>query len=291
MRKRTYVGLSLALAMAVSIAAVSQAAVTGQKTEWTPEPSPNKQSASKKERGAVTFGVQTESLYDNIAPDTGTGGAAATPSAHVTRAVVHFDKDLAYNDGSATQVPNCPLASIANVDTAGAKAACPKSILGGGEAKLNGFLGPATAVVTLFKGSVKGQLYLHSRAGAPLNATQVLVGQIGPSSIGGLYGQQLDVTVPPIGGGVEVLLRFQTAVFRTLTVPAGKAKGATSAKKKKKKKKRATFLTMMNCSDKTWNLSGVFTFADGPPPGNDAQERTAVDTAPCTQKPKKKKKK
>jgi hypothetical protein len=271
MRKRKYVGLPLALAMTVGLVAVAQAAVTGQKAEWSPNPAPALQN-KKKPKGGVSLGVRTEGTYDNLTP----GGPAGTPSSHVEQATIHFDKDLAYNSGT---LPSCAKATINSLDTAGAKAACPKSIVGEGSAQLNGVAGPATAVVTAFKGSTANELLLHARAGAPLNTTSTLVGTIGPSSIGGLYGKQLDVKVDPLLGGNVVLLVFQTTINKVKTVPANK-----------KKKKKAKFLLMMNCSDKTWNLLGSFRFVDSPSPGTENVTLTGTDTAPCKQRPVKKKK-
>jgi hypothetical protein len=278
MRKRKYVGLSLALAMAVGITAVAQGAVTGQKVDWAPAPSPSKQNI-KKPKGPVTLGLQTEGTYDNIQP----GGPPGAPSSHVEQATIHFDKDLAYNGGTT---PACSKAQINTLDTAGAKAACPSSIYGQGSAKLNGNFGPADAVVTAFRGSNPNELLLHARAGAPLNTTATLVGTIGPSSKGGLYGKQLDVLIDPLALGTEVLLVFQTTINKVITKKAGKA-----AKKKKKKKKKPTYLLSMNCSDKTWNVAGDFRFVDSPGGGTENVTLTGTDTAPCQQKKAKKKKK
>jgi hypothetical protein len=285
MRKRKYLGLSLALALTVSLVAVAQGAVTGQKVDWMPAPSPSKQ-ATKKPKGPVSLGVQTEGTYDNLTP----GGPAGAPSSHVERATIHFTEDLAYNGGTTTP---CTKATINSLDTAGAKAACPNSIYGQGSAKLNGVLGPADAVVTAFRGATPNELLLHARAGPPLPpTTTVLVGTVGPSPKGGEFGQQLDVKVDPIAGGQVVLLVFQTTINKVITKAAPKGKkGAAAAKKKKKKKKKPTYLLSMSCSDKVWELAGDFQFVDSPGGGTENVTLSGSDTAPCQQKKTKKKKK
>jgi len=280
MRNRKYLVLSLAGLMALGVSSVAWGTATSQQAEWSPAPSPSKQ-AKKKPKGGVTLGLRTEGHYDNITP----GGPAGTPSSHVEQATIHFDKDLAYND---TGIAPCKKTDINTLDTAGAKAKCAASVVGGGSAQINGVGGPDTAVVTAFKGEVPGQLLLHARTGPTyLNQTSVLVGQVGPSSKGGLYGKQLDVKVDPLLNGSVVLLVFQTTLNK-IKLPV--TKSASSAKKKKKKKP-VNYLLMMNCSDKTWNVSGDFRFVDSPGGGTENKTLTGEDTAPCKQKPTKKKKK
>ena len=278
MRNRKYLVLSLASIMALGVSSIAWATATGQKIDWMPAPSPSKQSI-KKPKGGVTLGVQTEGTYDNLTP----GGPPGSPSSHVEQATLHFDKDLAWNGGTT---PACTKAQINTLDTAGAKAACPSSIYGQGSAKLNGALGPGDAVVTAFRGSNPNELLLHARAGPPLPpTTTTLVGTISPSSKGGPYGKQLDVKIDPIGGGVEVLLRFQTTINKVITKPAPKKK------KGSKKKPKPTYLLSMNCSDKVWNVAGDFRFVDSPGGGTENVTLTGTDTAPCQQKKAKKKKK
>jgi hypothetical protein len=289
MRKRTYLLGSLVLALSVCFAAVAQAAVTSQKAEWVPNPSPTKQ-FKKKPKGGVGLGVRVEADYDNL-EQTGPGGV---PSSHAELAVIHFDKDLAFNGGT---IPQCATASIQTATTDQAKAACPNSVIGTGDAHLNGVLGPASAVVTAFRGVSSGGnlvVLLHARVGAPLNSTQVLTGTIEPSSKAGQgFGKQLRVPVAPIAGGQIVILDFQTQLPKKVSKKGKKAKKIKKGKKKGKKgkKKPPTFLISGNCSDRTWNLAGDFTFVDSP--GGAAEPTftlTGTDTAPCKQKKAKKKK-
>ena len=279
MQKRKYLVLTLASVMALAVSSVALGAATGQRVDWKPAPSPSKQS-KKKPKGPVTLGLETEGTYDNLS----VGGPAGSPSSHVERATIHFDKDLAYNSGT---MANCSKPEINTLDTAAAKAKCPTSIVGQGSAQLNGVAGPAEAVVTAFKGANQNELLLHARAGAPLNTTNTLVGTIGKSTKGGLYGKQLDVVIDPLLNGTIVLLRFQTTINKVVTKKAGKAKAGKSAKKKKKPKN--TYLLSMNCSDKTWNVAGDFQFVDSPGGGVENKTLTGTDTAKCKQKPTKKK--
>ena len=277
MRNRKNLVLTLASIMALGVSSIAWATATGQKIDWMPAPSPSKQN-KKKPKGPVTLGVQTEGTYDNLTP----GGPGGAPSSHVEQATLHFDKDLAWNGGTTTP---CAKATINSLDTAGAKAACPNSIYGAGSAKVNGVLGPANAEVVAFRGSHPNELLLHARAGAPLPpTTTVLVGTISPSTKGGPYGKQLDVKVDPIAGGQVVLLVFQTTINKVITKPAAK-------KKPGKPKPKPTYLLSMNCSDKVWDLTGDFRFVDSPGGGTENVTLSGSDTAPCKQKPTKKKKK
>jgi hypothetical protein len=287
MRKRKYVIGSLALAAVVCFAAVAQAAVTSQDVFWAPDPTPPKQS-KKKPKGGVGLGVGVRANYDNLSQTSGPGA----PSAHAELAVIHFDKDFAFNAGT---LPTCAKAAIQTATTDQAKAACPGAIVGSGDAHLNGALGPATGVVTAFNGVPSGGqqvIELHARVGPPLNSTQVLTGTLQPSTKAGQgFGKQLVVPVAPLGGGAQVILDFSTALPKLVSKKGGKA--AKKGKKgKKKKKKPPTYFISGNCSDKTWNIEGDFTFVDSP---GGAAEPTVVltgrDTAPCKQKPVKKKKK
>jgi hypothetical protein len=281
MRKRKYSVLSLAAIMAVGVTSIAWGAATGQRVDWKPAPSPSKQ-AKKKPKGPVTLGVETEGTYDNLT----VGGPAGSPSSHVERATIHFDKDLAYNSGT---MPNCTKTEINTLTTEPAKAQCPNSIVGQGSAELNGVAGPAHAEVVAFKGSNQNELLLHARAGPPINTTNTLVGTIINSTKGGLYGKALDVKVDPLLAGTIVLLRFQTTINKVITKKAGK--GSKKSAKKKKKKKPNTYLLSMNCSDKTWNIAGDFQFVDSPGGSVENKTLTGSDTAPCKQKPTKKKKK
>jgi hypothetical protein len=279
MRKRKYVIGSLALGISFLFAAVAQATVLSQEVNWSVEPNPTKQ-AKKKPKGGVGLGVMVKANYDN----------PMTPSSHAELAVIHFDKDFAFNAGTLPQCPKAAIQTAASPDAA--RAACPGAEVGQGDAHLNGALGPATGVVTAFNGVPQnGQqvIELHARVGAPLNATQVLTGFLQPSTKAGQgYGKQLYVPVAPIGGGAEVIVDFTTNIPKKVSKAGGK--GAKKGKKKKKKKP-PTYYISANCSDKTWNLEGDFTFVDNPGGGVENVTLTGKDTAPCKQKPAKKKKK
>jgi len=285
MRKRKYMLGSLTLALAVSFAAMAQATVTSQKVEWAPDPSPLPQFAKKPKKG-VGLGVRVEADYDNLNPGAPPGGPA---SSHAEEATIHFDKDFAFSAGT---IPVCPESALGSTSTTeSAKAACPSSIVGTGDAHLNGALGPLTAVVTAFNGTPNGGLQtikLQARVGAPLNTTSTLTGTLQPSSKAASgYGKQLHVPVAPLGSGAIVILDFSTSIPKLV---------AKKGKKTKKGKKPATFYIMASCSDKVWNIEGDFRFVDNPPPIDPSatvenKTLTGTDTAPCKQKKTKKKKK
>jgi hypothetical protein len=96
-----------------------------------PNPTPPKQFKKKPKRG-IGFGVYVQANYDNLSRTNPPGPGMASPSSHAELAVIHFDKDIAVNPGT---LPQCPKASISSASTEAAKAACPGSIIGSGEAR------------------------------------------------------------------------------------------------------------------------------------------------------------
>ena len=95
-------------------------------------------------------------------------------------------------------------------------------------------------VVTAMNGTNKGQLYLHARAES-VNTTSVLVGKLknGPKG----YGNQLDVTIPPLALGA--IARFTT------TVKAGKYVQARCKSKNEKWQAITTFSNYPSATNTT----------------------------------------
>jgi len=176
---------------------------------------------------------------------------ASNPAAippKTTQAKIVFDKkDVKFN---AKAVPGCHASQIENTTTEAAKAACGSSIVGGGSAIAALPLGAGgtrqdfPAVVTAFNSADGKGILLHSRVGAPLNTTVVLVGT--------LSGTTLTVQVPPLAGGVGGIAEFKTKVSKKDYVQG-------------------------RCADKKINTSGTFTYSDAP-------STTVSDTQKCKQK-------
>jgi hypothetical protein len=176
--------------------------------------------------------------------------AAMPPKAN--RAVINFNKkNIKFNPKA---VPGCTQAQLANTSTDAALAACGSSKVGAGSATaalpfgVGGTRSDFPVVVTAFNNGESNGILLHSRAGAPLNTTTVLVGT--------LSGTTLDVAVPPLGGGVGAIAQFNTDV---------KAKDYIQSR----------------CKTKNAEHTSTFTYTDTP-------SADASDTQKCKQKKKKK---
>ena len=166
------------------------------------------------------------------------------------RAVLVFDKKNMKFDPKAA--PGCDPNSIENTTTEAAKAACGSAQVGDGDAIAALPFGPGgtrqdfPAVVTAFNDGTQSGILLHSRVNA-LGTTVVLKGS--------LKGTTLDVTVPPLGGGVGAIAQFHTIV------------------------KEGKYV-QVRCKRKKIKTTSTFSF-------NDAPDATATSTQKCKQKKKK----
>ena len=199
MRKRKLmIGAASALALSVAVAGIAQGAgtLTGQTiTETVSSPAQD-----KKAPGAITtFKTAVDTQYTGTTPPF---------TGKVSNTKVDFPKDFVFTPGT---LPQCNPATIASADTAGAIATCGASQVGSGDATLNGAVQNVPAKVTAFNGTTPEGLptvLLHSRTGAPLNTTAVLIGTLRPGP-GGVYGKTLDVVVPLLAGGAFVITAFR----------------------------------------------------------------------------------
>jgi hypothetical protein len=260
MRKRKYlIGATLALAASVAVAAIAQAAVTGQ--TLTVSVASKKQ--DKKVAGPADINVTVDTTESPPTP------AAQTAS----QTVVDFDKDFKFTPGN---LATCNPTTLAGTTTAQAQAACPGSQVGSGAATLCSALGGCSATpgggiqgtVTAFNGVPSGgnpTIVLHARFGPPANTTTVLTGVLGASPLGNPYGKRLTVTVPDTALTGLHLTHFQTAIAKLKT-------------KKGKKGKPSKFYVMAKCSHKSWSFSETTTYRAGGAP------HSATTTAPCKQK-------
>jgi hypothetical protein len=267
-RKRKYlIGATLALAASVAVAALAQAAITGQ----TLSASVSATKQDKKVRGPADINVTVDTAESP--PTTATQTASQT--------VVDFDKDFTFTAGA---LPTCNPTPLAGTTTDQANALCGPSKVGSGAATLCSAAlgcggtpgGGIQGVVTAYNGVPSGgnqSIILHARFGPPANTTTVLTGVLTSSPLGNPYGKRLVVTVPDTSLTGLHLTHFQTAIPRLISVKANKKKG-----------KPAKYYVSAKCSDKTWDFQETTTFRAGAPP------LSSHTSAPCKQKPAKKKK-
>src|SRR4051794_9859896 len=209
---------------------------------------------------AIATAANTQSLKASIAPSklsktkfqgtklhttTEAGSADGSQVKPATKVQVYYDNDIKFNSNG---IPACPVAKVQDLDTAGARKACPKSIVGtgSGTAFIAGLPSAVIpTVITAFNGPKQGgksTIVLHPRADAAGN-TPALTGVL--NKVGGDLGNRLDVTVPPLPGGTALGL---------FDVTVGKKTGKNQ-------------YVSARCGDKnkTFNFKGVFKFSGGEP--------------------------
>jgi hypothetical protein len=253
MRKRNLmIGAVVGVAGSLAIAGVVMAAVDSQ--TYSSVASKTKQ--DKKVRGPVgNFATNVDTVYS--------GTPQFTPPA--TQTVLTFDSDFKFTPGKLAQ---CNLASLAGKDAAGARAACPRSIVGQGSAVIRTLAGGTlNAIVSAFNGARTGgnpTIYLH---------TDVQGSTTKPILTGTLQGNTLTVQVPVTPG--TAIVHFDTTINQV--VSQKKKKTLPSGKKKTVK----TFYISAKCSDKQWDHSETTTYQNG-------QTKSAAFSQSCKQKPVKK---
>ena len=232
MRKRKLmIGAAVGLVGVLAAYGISSAAVSTE--TYSAVAAKTKQ--NKKTRGPIgSFNVIVDRTYS------GTGPAGVTPPP--TQNVLVFDRDFKFDPG---KLPQCSTASLVGKDAAGARAACPKSVVGQGAATLkraDGGTIPAT--VTAFNGVKSGgnpTILLHvDPTGVPTK----------PILTGTLSGRTLTVQVPVVPG--TALVHFQTSINQVVT-----------KKKKVHGKVQKTFYISAKCSHGSWGSTNTTTFQDG----------------------------
>jgi hypothetical protein len=222
---------------------------------------PSKQ--DKKVRGGVsTVFTSTDTHAGDLPCPTGTVSMlscyAYPPS---TNAFITFPSDFKFDPGT---LPDCSLGSLQGKGTASARAACPRSIVGGGsnvQAFSDGRI--LQGVITAFNGTPSGgnpSLYLHVD----------LPGVASKPILSGVFrGNSLSVAIPPVPG--SVIENFSTSINRIVT---------RKTKNKRTGKVKKTFYLSAKCSKGTWSTTETVTYSG-------IKTLTDSTSSKCTQKKKK----
>jgi hypothetical protein len=240
MRIRRYlIGLTAGLVSALVFSSVASADVTGN--NLTVSLTPAKQ--NKKVRGPVNIFFQSDDVHVGDVPCP--LGTANSPSCYSfpasTQSLITFPKDLKFTSGN---IPGCQLSQIVGQSTAGARAACARSIVGAGAVtqavsdgrRLNG-------VLTEFNGVPSGgspTVYIHTDI--PGVATK-------PILSGVIHANTITTQIPPVQGTAIDL--FSLNIFGKRVVGTNKKTG-----------KKTTYASI-RCSTGKWNSTQVVTFQGG----------------------------
>lgn len=230
------------LAMAIGISAV---ALAEQTQEFSASAGPTKAPKDRYVAGKLTV--------TTLADSETLGAGAVKPADRVT---IFFDDEIRFNTKG---VATCPAARILDLDTEGARATCPKAIVGTGKA--SGYIAgnPAAelpGVITAFNGPKRGKnptIVLHTRFDASALTTAITAILFKAK---GDLGNRLEVTIPPATGNSAV------GLF-TVTI--------------RKKTGRNQYVSV-RCGDRnrTINYKARFNFSGGEP------AKTRFDKESCT---------
>ena len=243
-QRRVFAGTAIGLAAAITIAGAAAAAPAVQTLEAEVKPA----KLPKDKYGNVGLTV-TVAATDAANP------SGLPPKA--TTAKILFDDDGRLRPKG---VPTCTQDQLVNTTTEAALDACSSAKVGSGTSLAalpfgtGGTRQDFPGVVTAFAGPSNG-LLLHARVD-DLGTTVVLPGKVSNSGTGD-FGPVLDVTVPPLAGGVGAIAEFSVTVKRG---------GYLQARCKDR--------------DKTLDVESRFTYSDSPP-------SSATDSQKCKVKKKK----
>jgi hypothetical protein len=204
----------------------------------------------------------------NVEVKTGTTATSGVPSPAI-HDVIDFDQNLSL---ATKGLPTCTQGQLQNTTTEAAEQVCGKAKIGSGSAITLlplSILYTEPTKVTAFNGAPQGGkpvVLLHAYGTSPIQTTLVLVGTVSNLGKEG-YGPRLDVTVPPIAGGVGVITDFKVKIQKSWTY----------------KGKKMSFANAKCPASKKLNYRGAFTYADG-------TTINADTTQSCSPKPEPKKK-
>ncbi len=264
MRKRFTLIASLAAIVAIAIPV--SAALAG---ETVSGPDGNTQSMEavvtpkglyKKTSSPVTLNVEVKTGSNNST----TG--APSPAVHD---VIDFDQNLSLQTKG---LPTCKSSQIQNTSTEAAERACGSAKIGSGTAitllPLSSLFTEPT-VVTAFNGAPQGGkpvVLLHAYGTSPVQTTIVLTGVVTNYNKEG-FGPRLDVTIPPIAGGVGAITDFKVKIQKSWTY----------------KGQKLSFANAKCPASKKLKYRGAYTYADG-------TTINASSSQTCTRKAEPKKK-
>jgi hypothetical protein len=244
MRIRKYlIGTITCLVGVFAFSSVASADVTSVSIDGS-RVTPAKQ--FKKVRGGASTFFQSNDTHAGFLPCP--PGTSLTPECGAyppsTQSVITFPTDYKFTPGN---LPDCNLAALSGKNTAGARAACPRSIVGTG-ANVNKTTTGQTlnGVITAFNGAPSGgkpSLYLHVDI-AGVTTKPILNGVIA--------GNVLTVQIPPVPGAV--IEHFDTTLNKIVT---GKKKNKATGKVVK------TFYFSAKCSKKNWTTTETVTYQNG----------------------------
>jgi hypothetical protein len=261
MQKRFILIASLAALVAI---AIPVSAATAGETVTGPDGNTQSIEAAVAPKGLYKKTASPTSLFVDVK----TGATTGIPSPAV-HDVIDFDQSLTLaTKGLAT----CNASQLQNTSTEAAEKACGSAKIGSGSATTLlplGTLYTEPTKVTAFNGVPQGGkpvVLLHAYGTSPLQTTLVLVGTVSTYGKEG-YGPRLDVTVPPIAGGVGVITDFNVKIQKTWTY----------------KGKKTSFVSAKCPASKKLKYRGAFTYKDG-------TTITATHTQACTPKAEPKKK-
>jgi hypothetical protein len=264
MRKRFTLVACLAASVAAAIpvsAAIAGETVTG--------PDGNTQSMEASVTPKALYKKTAQPATLNVEVKTGTTAASGVPSPAV-HDVIDFDKNLSLQTKG---LPTCTAAKLQNTSTEAAERACGSAKIGSGTSITllptgsNVFTEPT--VVTAFNGAPQGGkpvVFLHAYGTSPVQTTLVLTGVVTNYNKEG-YGPRLDVTIPPIGGGVGAITDFKVKINKTWTY----------------KGQKMSFVNAKCPASKKLKYRGAYTYSDG-------TTINATTTQACTPKAEPKKK-
>jgi hypothetical protein len=241
MHKRFTLVASLATIVAIAIpvsAAIAGETVTG--------PDGNTQS--------IEASVSPKALYKKtpspatLSVDVKTGATSGIPSPAV-HDIIDFDQNLSL---ATKGLPTCNAAQLQNTSTEAAEKACGKAKIGSGTSTTLlplGTLYTEPTKVTAFNGVPQGGkpvVLLQAYGTSPVQTTLVLVGTVSNLGKEG-YGPRLDVTIPPLAGGVGVITDFNVKISKTWTY----------------KGKKMSFVSAKCPASRKLKYRGAFTYKDG----------------------------
>ena len=257
--RKYLIGVIAGLAGALALSGVASAAVTAVRTGFSL--TPPKQ--DKKVRGPVSVFFESNDTHAGaflgqpgcLIGNEGAGCFAYPPS---VRTVLAFTSDLKFDPGN---LADCNLSSLVGQSTAGARAACPRSIVGGGT-NVQAFSDGSTrsGVITAFNGVPSGgnpTLYLH--IDLPGVTTKPIINAV-------IRGNTIDAAIPPVPG--TAIEHFDTSIGKLVVG-------------KNKKTGKKTYYTSAKCAKKSWTETETVTYQNG-------QTLQDAISQPCKQKKKKK---